>query len=320
MKDNRAFVLITAIIILVVLAALGMFGVSLLSTDIHISLDTLKSTQAFFLADAATEFALESLSNDTDWSDSLDLTGITMAGGTFDIEYLVKTIHTATIKFTGHREEVSRKITANFDKLPAAFDYVVYAGRSIQTRKATNLTIIGAQLEDADDFPTVSFPCYKGSASPGQDITGDYTFTAGTYSGIWYINGNVTIESNVTINGSVITTGNISCLEESSVTINPTSPNPALIAQGNIDFSGKKPAPTTNININGLIYAGTDGAGSVDLNYTDTVNITGTIIAGTNVDFQNSDNVTVTYDETIKTNWPTCFEITISCDTWQETN
>jgi len=50
--DNHGLALIVSIIVMLLLSSLGVFSVSLLSTDTHISLDTLRSAQAFFIAEA----------------------------------------------------------------------------------------------------------------------------------------------------------------------------------------------------------------------------------------------------------------------------
>ena len=74
MKNKKAFVLVAAIIILVLLAALGIFSVSLLSTDIEIASDTLRSAEALFLAEAGLQYTAENLlSGDSDWSDNPNL-------------------------------------------------------------------------------------------------------------------------------------------------------------------------------------------------------------------------------------------------------
>jgi len=193
--------------------------------------------------------------------------------------------------------KVQQSVVAN--EIPEAYSYALYTGSSIDKDRATNLNITGSEKESATNFPTVDFAYYKSIASPGQDISGNYTFSAGTYSGIWYINGNVTISSNVTINGSVITTGKIDGSRASNVVVNPTSTYPSLIANNNIDFSR-----STNVTISKLIYAGADGSGSLDFSRATTVNLTGTIIAYGAIDLSRSDSVTITYSSSIITDPP----------------
>jgi Tfp pilus assembly protein PilX len=287
MKGDNGFVLIAAVIILVLFTTLGVVGVSLLSTDIHIALDTLRSTQALFLAEAGMQYVLESLSNDSDWSDNSDILK-SMANGTFNIQYITKAPNSATIKFTGTKENVTRKFTANFTKHLLAFNYAAYIGGEMHTQDATDLTITGEVQENATNLPTVDFSYYESIAD--HKIYQNQIFTAGTYTGIWYINGNVTVNSGVTINGTIITTGNINMNDNSNINVTATSPYPALIANGNFIFQN-----TNNITINGLIYVGADMSGNFNLQEAEDINITGVVIVAGNFQLQYSDDVTITY-------------------------
>ena len=317
MSNHKAFALIAAVMIMVLFGALGVFGVSLLSTDIHISLDTLKSAEAFFLAEAGMQYALKhELSQDADWSDNSDIFNISMASGTFSIEYEEKTTYTAKIKFTGTKENITRCFTVNF-KRDVPFNYAVYVGGNLHTQGADNLTIVGEQEEGATDFPTVNFSYYQSIADPGQVISGNKTFTAGTYSGIWYIDGNATVESNVTVNGSIIATGNITMKDNSNIVITADSPYPALVSNGNFIFQN-----SDSITVNGLIFVGADLTANFLVQRVSNINFTGTVIVAGNFNLTNSEDVTITYDESIIDNPPPGFPAgpgsSINLDTWRE--
>ena len=115
------------------------------------------------------------------------------------------------------------------------------------------MTINGTVTEKASGItiPTVDFAAYQGIAN--SVINNNHTFSAGTYSGIWYINGNVTIQSNVTINGSIIATGSINMMNRSNITLNPDMSQfdyPALVTQSNLNGDG-----LINSSITGSVYA-----------------------------------------------------------------
>ena len=141
--------------------------------------------------------------------------------------------------------------------------------------------------------PTVDFAAYLAEAD--HYIAGNYKFNAGTYSGIWYIDGNVTIKSGVTFNGTIITTGNIKFVNSSSVALNPTSPYPALVAAGNVEGNN-----SASVAIDGIVYA----LGNVILSSSASVSVHGSMIADGNFEMKNSSSLSVTYDEDIANNPP----------------
>ncbi|MFA5090846.1 MAG: hypothetical protein WC510_07500 [Candidatus Omnitrophota bacterium] len=312
-RENKGFVLVAAIIILVLLSSLGLACLSLLSTDINIALDTLRSAKAFFLAEAGMQYIMEDLSVDSDWSDNPDILSEPMAGGEFSVQYLAKTPANATIKFTGKDGDVTRKFTANFSRYSPAFDHVIYIGGRINDSGATNLNIVGDQHEQATGLPVVDYAYYEDIADqriyrPGRT----YVFNGGVYYGIWYIEGSVTIRSNVTIYGSVIATESINMNNNSNITIRPTLPYPALVANNDINCRR-----AINLTVNGLTYAGTDGSGTVILRDTRTVSISGTIIAADVLRLQDSNHVDILYN---RQDYPPGFSGIPAYSVWQEVN
>ncbi|HPQ81828.1 MAG TPA: hypothetical protein PLZ86_08935, partial [bacterium] len=79
-------------------------------------------------------------------------------------------------------------------------------------------------------------------------ISGNYNFPSGTYSGVFYIDGNVTFSKNVTINGTVVSRGSVTLSGNENITITAVPPNPAIIAEGAVLFSG-----TSDVTINGWV-------------------------------------------------------------------
>jgi hypothetical protein len=190
----------------------------------------------------------------------------------------------------------------------------LYVGGNINSSGATDFVVTGGQQSGATDFPAVNFSYYQGIAD--HVVSGNKTFAAGTYSGIWYINGNVTINSNVTINGSIISTGNVDVKKVSNVTITASSPYPALVANGNFNFE-----ESDNITVSGLIFVGADLSGNFLMQKAEDITFTGTVIVAGNFNVQNTDDVSITYNDAIIDNPPPGFTSTTGAPTtsdWQE--
>lgn len=277
-----------ALIVLVLFSTLGLVSVSLFSSDISIAFDTLRSTQALYLAEAGKQYVFEQLSHDSDWSNNANILNKVMGGGVFSAEYLSKNPSDAVIKFSGTKENVTRKFTVKVVKKSLAGLYGVYIGGQLHDQNTTNLTIGGDVVQnlDEDELPQFDFAYYQGIAD---HIVPSKTFESGlTYTGIWYVSGNVSFGSNVTLNGSVIATGNINMSDQSNINITATSPNPALVTEGNLQFQ-----KANNVIINGLVYVGSDmDANALGQNATN-ITINGTLIVAGNLNIQNSDDITI---------------------------
>ena len=195
------------------------------------------------------------------------------------------------------------------------FNYAIHSNQNIHLNNSTgtitgdinaggsvnqgSISINGTVTEQSvKRVPTVNFSSYEAIA----DYTeyGNKTFEEGeTYNGIWYVDGNVTIESDVTINGTIIAMGNINLSDTQNVIIIPTSPYPALVADGNI-IGGN----TLNSVINRLIYA----VGNINMDYNTSLTVIGSIITNGNVELQDGINITITYDPDLEENPPPYFE------------
>ena len=296
---KRGVALILTFMIMVTVMTVAMAFLFMLNTRSRGTASDVASHKALWVAEAGLQSVIYRLKTDIAYRN--DPTQV--MGSVGDGSYLVsvsKDVDTYTLNSAGTVDVIEREITQSVIVAGSdAFDYAVVAGSNIQTNNATNLTITGDQQGGATSFPAVDLAYYQGIAPPGQDISGDYTFTPGTYSGIWYIGGNVTIESNVTINGSIITEGKISASRESTIEIDPDSHYPAMVANDNIDFNR-----SSDLVSSGLIYAGVDGSGVLNFSRADTVDISGTVIAADNVNLSRSNNLTITYDSSITTDPP----------------
>jgi len=307
--NNKGVSIVGVVGIMLLLSMLGLTAVSLLSLSSSVGLDYMQSQQAFYIAEAGKQWYVEQLKADTDWSDNAT-TGnkgpISFSGGSFVIA--VSNCQVDSIDFTStatingyENQAIQRAVSCHVAKSnPNAFNYALYVGGTINSQSSVNFIVNGQQAQNVTDLPTVDFTYYRSNAD--HIISGAYSFNPGTYSGIWYIDGNVTVKTNVIINGTIITTGNIDMKKQANITINPVSPYPALVADGNLDFGG-----SSNIIINGLVYIGADLSGNFLAQKATNITVTGTVIVAGNFNLQNSTNTTITFNSSILTNPPPGF-------------
>lgn len=320
---ERGISIVGVVAIMLILSFLGIVAVSLLGSSSIGGLEYLYSQKAFYIADAGRQWYIEQLQNDSSWSDNAasgDKGPKSFAGGSFTIAVsncqADSIDFTSTATLTGYDGQPAQRVAAcSISRgLPTAFNYALYVGGSIQTQGAEDFTITGTQKEGVTDFPTVNFSYYQSIANHA--ISGNYTFTAGTHTGIWYIDGNVTVNSDVTINGSIITTGNIDMKNKDNITITASSPYPALVAQGNLEFNNSE-----DITVTGLVYVGADLSGNFLTQKAEDITFTGTVMVAGNFNAQNSEDFSITYDPSILVNPPPGFSggaTNISVSGWKE--
>lgn len=295
--------------IVLILSLLGIVAVSFLGSVSSMGVDYMFSQQAFYIAEAGKEWYIGQLQNDTDWNDNAssgDKGPKDFAGGNFSIS--VSNCQTnsidmiATAALTGYENQpIRRVVSCHIQRSPIdAFNYALYVGGDIHSQNTENFIVTGQQLEGAENLPTVNFMYYSTNAN--HLISGDHTFNSGTYDGIWYIDGNVTVNSNVTINGTIIATGNVDMKNQANIIINPVSPYPALVANGSFQFQN-----ATNLTINGVVYVGADFEGNFLVQQAANITITGTVIVAGNFNLQNSADITITYNPAIAQNPPPGF-------------
>ncbi len=294
--SNRCGVSIVAAVgIMLILSVMGLTGISLLGATSGLAVDYMNAQQAFYISEAGLEWYSKQLEADDDWSDNASLTANNFANGSFTITVSncqassIDVVSTATV--AGYENQPAQRVLSeHLNKSIAAFDYAIYASGDINTQQATDLTITGDTEFGVTGLPVIDFSYYEDIAD--HKVYENTAFNAGTYSGVWYIEGNVTINSNVTINGSIIATGNVGIPKDgTNVTISAVSPYPALICEGNFNFGND----TSNITITGLVYIGADMNGNFLAQKTTDFTVIGVIIVGGNFNLQQSDNVTITY-------------------------
>jgi len=299
MTDNKGISVAGVIAIMLILSLLGIVGVSLLGSTSSLGLDYMQSQQVFYIAEAGREWYIEQIQADNNWSDNAssgDKGPKNFANGSFTIT--VSDCQTdsldmvSTAVLTGYENQaLQRVVSCHVERgIPDAFNYALYVGGNITSQGADNFTVTGEQAEGVTNFPSVNFFYYQSIAD--HVISGNHTFASGTYSGVWYVDGNVTVNSNVAINGSIISTGNIDMNHNENITITAVSPNPALIAEGNFQFQD-----SDHITITGLIYVGANLSGNFLMQKAEDINFTGSVLVAGNFNLQNSEDVNITYDE-----------------------
>lgn len=291
-KNKEGVVLIFTFMIMVAVAAITMAFLFMTSTRMRGAGYDVASHKALWLAEAGFQDVIFRLGDDAAYRADPGLVSANLGDGSYSVN-VTRDGNTYTMVSTGSVSVESRQFSQSVI-YGDVYSNVLYTASTINTKNATNLSITGTQVEGAASLLTVDFPYYKGIASPGQDIAGNYTFNSGTYSGIWYITGDVTIKSNVTINGTVVTEKKIKASKNDNIDFNPTSNYPAMIANDDINFDKSE-----NFSSDGLIYAGADGSGKFKLKDADDANVTGVVVSSGKIDLSKSDAVTITYDSSI---------------------
>lgn len=320
MRNDKGFALIVAIIIMVLLAAMGIFAVSLLSTDIEMASDTLKSTQALFIADAGLQHVKYKLKNDETYRDSgytTPETG-TIGEGSFSVSVTEPTTDVYNMVSTGTVGNVTRQITEGIYITSGVLTRAIHAdgstldfGGSSGTingnvschvsvkNVGAGLTINGTLTESYPKVnPAITYSYYEDLArDAGQYSTSDLTFANGSYTGVWYTTKKVTIGDNATVNGAIFAEGNIEFTNSANnVTLQQTNNYPILVTLANISSSDTGPPAQRvglqNSTINGLIMAGNN----ITFDYVKDSSFNGSILADNNITMKDAEGLTINYD------------------------
>lgn len=307
-SNRRGFAILTVVFVMVVFAILGIAAVALITGSAQMMTDEYRSQQAFDVAEAGVAYMAEQLENDNDWSDNTGVT-VNFGPGSFTITYLHKTATTATIRSDGAVEGITRSVKQEFSSgggTPKAFKTVFYTEQRVTVGGSSSGDIYGpvsagSEVNSASgivfhgeveanntsaSLPTPNWGHWQTVAD--RTISGNYTFTAGTYSGIYYITGNVTFRSGVTINGTIISRGRVTANNQSNISVIAAVPNPAIFAADRITFSG-----ITGLALRGWVMS------QAEVRFTGNANVTGVggIASKGDIIFTGNSNVGITYDD-----------------------
>jgi type II secretory pathway pseudopilin PulG len=123
-----------------------------------------------------------------------------------------------------------------------------------------SVTVNGTQSQNQSDsiaLVDTSNAAYQRTtyqpASADTTVVGNYTFSSGTYTGVYHITGNVTIDAgSVVINGTVWADGKVDIKQNADgLSITPTGGNPAIYAGDQVMID-----KATGVTLNGSIVSG----------------------------------------------------------------
>lgn len=291
---------------MVVFGFLAIATVAIITGSSQTSTDEYLSQQALHVANAGVSYTAKKLSSIPNWSGETGFT-MTFGAGSFTISYLSKTATTATIRSDGAVGGITRSIEQQLTKgsgQATAFQNAIYANQNIVAEGSSSGSITGpvsagGSLSNSSDvqFPDDVRQNDSGVQIPEPDwsywqnaadsvINNNYTFDAGTYNGIYFIDGNVNFSGNVTLNGTLISTGSVSFTGSTNINITATQPNPAIIAMGNVTFAG-----TSDVSIQGFIVT----LGDLTMTGSSDVDVNGGMIAGGDITFSGNTESEVVY-------------------------
>jgi len=308
-KTEGGFVFLSVVFIIVAFTILGAGAVALITGSASSMQDEYLSQKAFDLANAGLAYEAEQLENDSDWSDN---TGYTKAmdPGQFEISYISQGTDQCKVKSVGTVGIISRAVQQTISRGggPKAFSSAMYTEGEIDVGGSSSGDVqgpcsAGGSIDEDEgvtfhdsieennpdaEVPAVDWAHWQALADTV--ISGNHNFSAGTYSGVYYITGNVGFTSDVTFNGTIVSTGKVTINGASNVAITATAPNPAIIAKGTITLNGN-----TNLVILGFIITMADAkmTGNQDLT------LTGGVVAQDEIEVSGNVVIDVTYDE----NW-----------------
>ena len=211
-------------------------------------------------------------------------------------------------------ERIIQEIITLATDVPESFSYAQHSGSNIDFNGSSgsitgNLSAVGTvdneggmtitgTITESSIAPTPTVVMASYAAIADTTVSGNRTFSSGTYSGIWYVDGRVTIWDSVTFNGTIIATGNIILMNTDDFVSNPTSDYPALVTEGDITGLNMGTA-----NINGLVFA----AGDIALGSASNNTINGSTIAGGKIDMKTGSGWSITYDSNLASDPPPYF-------------
>ena len=289
---NRGFSLMTVVFVMLAMAIAGTAVVSLISTSSHMLIDAHRAQQAFDLAQAGISYQAQDLVGDNDWNDNLGGT-VNFGPGFFTTLFTDQTASTATVRSVGDVAGTTRTVEQRFTRgTPAAFVDAIYTedrfhitgnsnikvegsvstGGSVQISGNSNVDMDGPISEYDEDVsaPSIDWSYWKGASD--HTILGNYQFSEGTHSGVYYISGKVDIKnlSNFTLDGSIVARGQVHISNTSNVTINASGTNPAIVSEGKMQINNN-----SNASILGWLF----GLDKVHITSTSNFNCGGGIVA-----------------------------------------
>lgn len=154
---------------------------------------------------------------------------------------------------------------------------------SFNTGHNNNLEING---EVEEDYPgpviTIDWPYWQSNADTViTPPTGTHTFDT-DINGIFYVDGDVIVDSNITVNGTIIVTGDFDIDNGNTIAFYPDAGRPSVASGGNINIRAGN-----SIISGGAIYA----ADNIFLDQSNNLQIDGTLMAGNDIITDHTNNI-----------------------------
>ena len=304
-SNRRGFAVVTVIFIATIFSVLGMTAVAMLSGSAKKASDEYSSQQAFNVAEAGVAYVSNVLAADADWSDNPPIT-MAFGPGSFTVTFPAKSSTSATVRSDGTVQGIVRSIEIGMSKGGGSLDFTkaFYTEGDIEMSGSSSGTIEGDILaggtidnsstvvvngdeEASSDQASIPNPIWSyWQALATTTISGNYNFPSGTHSGIFYVDGDVTFSKNVMLNGTLIARGSVTMAGNENIVITAVSPNPAIIAEGAILFSG-----TSDVVINGWVIT----LSTLTMTGTTGVSASGGFIAAGDVTFTGNSDTNVSF-------------------------
>lgn len=297
---------LTAIFMMVVFAIMGIATVAIMTGSSKTSADEYLSQQALHVADAGVAYTAKTLAAIPDWSTE---TGFTknFGAGSFTIVYVSQAATTATLRSSGTVGGITRSIEQQLQKgggLSNAFQHALYTTEDINVESTSSGNVsgpvsAGGSVEDDGELefdsnpnqndPNVELPTPDWSYWQSQAetvVSGNHNFASGTYNGDYFVNGNVNFNKDVTLNGSIIARGDVNLSGNSNIHINPVQPNPAIIAEESVLFSGM-----SDVWIAGFIFS----LSTITMTGNSGIDVNGGMIAQGDINFSDNTGADISY-------------------------
>ena len=293
MTTQSGFGIIASIFLILLISMLTVFSASLFSTDIQISLDSLRSAQALYLCEGAIQYCIKKeLKADADWSDNSDKVNIPVGKGSISLYYDPNTTATeTTIRIVATVDDVSRQVCQSFDrnvpwvKNKVDFPYSLFTAGALDIKSSENLAVQDPYEVNNSSCPNISCNLAYYEAMADTNIAGDWEMSEDdneTFAGIIFVNGTVSFIQcdNLTINGTLVATGDINIKGCEHLTINPTGNYPAIVCGSQIKIKKDGAVSNEDIDIQGTVYSAND----VSIEYVETFSMTGILYSNAIID------------------------------------
>jgi len=307
LTNNKGVIFVTVLAMMLMFMTFAFTLTYMIKQDIEVAKNSFDILKDFYSAEAGIEYALGDLYNGGGQDGTVSDDQL-YANGNQDyyttMDHMTSTLTSYSTYLPGTYRQI--KTVVNYKPVHAAFqagndiyvswppasgtiDGSVDYGNSVDldamtvtgklpTQPDTNIFIPTPDLTPtgyygARDYEYSGSPVTWNNGNPPQGDGGTY------YPGIHFITGDLTITapSAFRLDGTIVATGNVTFnVLATSVTLNPSGDNPAVVAGGNVSFSS-----CGNLNLNGLIYAGGNVA-IVTVSGSNVIN--GAVVAGADIE------------------------------------